>query len=121
MVTLGLDQVMTPLDLAAVAVFLATMLGYGMVCGIEGLERASLVGAIQRQRVAWMLNMARRDNRVLDAIVLGGLGQGNAFFASTTAIAIGGLTALLGSGEKAQAILERIPFVARSSTILWEM
>lgn len=121
MVTLGLDQVMTPLDLAALAVFLAAMLGYGMVCGIESLERASLVGAIQRQRAAWMLNMSRRDNRVLDAIVLGGLGQGNAFFASTTAIAIGGLTALLGSGEKAQAILERIPFVARSSTILWEM
>jgi uncharacterized membrane protein len=42
-----------------------------------------------------MLNMARRDNRMLDAILLGGPGQGNAFFASTSAIAVGGLAATM--------------------------
>ena len=56
--------------------------------------------------------MAKRDNRMLDAILLGSLGQGNAFFASTSAIAVGGLAATLGSGEKLQAMLARLPLRA---------
>ena len=63
---LGLDQIITPLDMTALALFLAAMFGYGMFCSMRGVEAGSLVGAIQRQRVAWMLNMASRDNRVLD-------------------------------------------------------
>jgi uncharacterized membrane protein len=65
--------------------------------------------------------MARRDNRVLDAIVLQSLGQGNAFFASTSAIAIGGLTAIMGSGEKAQVFIEKLPYAAKASPQLWEL
>ena len=62
-----------------------------------------------------------RDNRSSDAILLGTLSQGNAFFASTCAIAIGGLAAIVGSGEKADAFLQRLPFVARASPLLWEI
>jgi uncharacterized membrane protein len=67
-----------------------------------------------------MLNMAQRDNRMLDAILLGSLGQGNAFFASTTAIAVGGLAATMGSGEKVQAMLGRLPYVAPTTPFIWE-
>jgi uncharacterized membrane protein len=68
-----------------------------------------------------MATMAQRgEHRTLDVILLNNLAQGNAFFASTTAIAIGGLTALVGSGEKAQAMLERLPYTAKSSPMLWE-
>jgi uncharacterized membrane protein len=103
-------------------VFLVAMLGYRLVSGRAGSASTnSLIGAIQRQRVAWMLNMSRRgDHRTMDVILLSSLGQGNAFFASTTAIAIGGVAALLGSGERAQMLLERLPLVAKSSAILWE-
>jgi uncharacterized membrane protein len=69
----------------------------------------------------WMLNMAKRDNRMLDAILLGSLSQGNAFFASTSAIAVGGLAATMGSGEKLQAILGRLPFVATATPFVWEV
>ena len=117
----GLLTIMTHADLAALAFFLFSMIGYRFVCGFKVIEDRSLVGAVQRQRVGWMLVMACRENRVLDAIVLQSLGQGNAFFASTTAIAIGGLTALMGSGDRAQAIVEKIPYVARSSPVLWEL
>lgn len=48
--------------------------------------------------------MATRENRMLDAILLGSLGQDNAFFASTSAIAVGGLAATIGSGERARAV-----------------
>jgi uncharacterized membrane protein len=77
-----------------------------------------LIGAVQAQRVRWMLNMAKRDNRMLDAILLGSLGQGNAFFASTSAIAVGGLAATMGSGEKVQAMLGRLPYVAPATPFI---
>lgn len=95
-----LDAYASPLDLAALAYFLLATLIYRLTAGAPGVEGRSLAGAMQKQRVRWMVNMAKRENRMLDAILLGGLGQGNAFFASTSAIAVGGLAATLGSGER---------------------
>jgi uncharacterized membrane protein len=109
------------LDLVAVALYLLIVSGYGYVTGIERLRRRSIVGAIQHQRERWMHNMAVRDVRIVDAQLLGGLSQGNAFFASTSAIIIGGLTTMLGSGDKVQQLLERLPFVAASTSALFEM
>ena len=108
-------------DLFAVLWFLAAILGYRLVAGFGPLERYSIVGAVQRQRERWMRNMAVRDQRIVDAHLLGGLSQGNAFFASTTAIIVGGLAATLGSGDKVQALLERLPYVARSTPVLFEL
>ena len=57
---------------------------------------------------------------MLDAILLGSLGQGNAFFASTSAIAVGGLTATLGSGaERLQYLLDALPFDQQSTPVVW--
>jgi uncharacterized membrane protein len=108
------------MDAAALAYFLLAIGIYRLVSSRRALESRSLVGAIQAQRVQWMLNMAKRENRMLDAILLGSLGQGNAFFASTSAIAVGGLAATIGSGEKLQAILGRLPYVADSTPFVWE-
>jgi uncharacterized membrane protein len=109
------------LDSLAIAWFVLSIGAYRAVAERRPFEINSIVHAVQRQRVAWLKNMARRDNRVLDAIVLQSLGQGNAFFASTSAIAIGGLTALIGTGEKAQAFIEKLPFAAQSSPQIWEL
>lgn len=107
-------------DWVAFGWFVLSIVGYRMVAEWGPLESRSIVAAVQKQRVSWMHNMARRDNRVLDGVVLQGLSQGNAFFASTSAIAIGGLAAILGSGEKVQTLLERLPYVAKSSPEMWE-
>lgn len=107
-------------DLIAVVWFFLAIVGYRLVASYEPLERISIVGAVQRQRERWMKNMAVRDGRIVDAHLLGGLSQGNAFFASTTAIIIGGLIATMGSGDKVQALLERLPYVARSTAVLFE-
>lgn len=115
------DLAASPLDIAAVGLFLFAILGYGYFTSIEAIERRTIVGAVQRQREIWMRNMALRDMRIVDAHLLGGLSQGNAFFASTSAIIIGGLTALLGSGEKVQVLLERLPFVAPTTPIQLEL
>jgi uncharacterized membrane protein len=116
------QQIVTPLDLAALAYFIAAVGVYRLVVGAPGAERRSMSGAVQAQRVAWMLNMARRaEHRTMDVILLNNLAQGNAFFASTTAIAIGGIATLMGSGDRAQSALERIPYAAMANPILWEL
>lgn len=116
-----LDLLLANPDLAAFIWFIVLIVGYRLVAGFGPFERRSIVGAVQRQRERWMLNMAVRDTRIVDAHLLGTLGQGNAFFASTSALIIGGMAAMLGSGEKIQALLERLPYVAKSSAVLFEV
>jgi uncharacterized membrane protein len=116
------QQIFTPLDLAAFAYFVLAVACYRWLVGPRGLETRSMIGAVQAQRASWMLNMARRgDHRTLDVILLNNIAQGNAFFASTTAIAIGGMAAIMGSGDRAQAALERLPYAAFAHPILWEL
>jgi uncharacterized membrane protein len=117
----AIDAYEPPMDVAALAYFLLAVAIYRLVSSRRMLEVRSLSGAIQTQRVRWMLNMAGRDNRMLDAILLGNLGQGIAFFASTSAIAVGGLATTIGSGEKVQAILGRLPYVATTTPFVWEL
>ncbi len=112
----------TPVDVAAFAYFIIAICLYKFLCGPNGLGRRSMVGAIQAQRVRWMTNMAMRgDHRTMDVILLNNLAQGNAFFASTTVLVVGGMAAVMGSGDKAQAALERLPFAAQASPLLWEL
>jgi uncharacterized membrane protein len=112
---------MLSLDLIAFAVFAILICGYHIVSGYPPLVDRSIVSAIQVQRVAWMRLMSVRDVRIVDAQLLASLTQGNAFFASTSAIGIGGLAAMLGSGDQVQALFERLPYAARSTPVLWEV
>jgi uncharacterized membrane protein len=112
---------MLSLDLIAFAAFAILICGYHIVSGYPPLVDRSIVSAIQVQRVAWMRLMAVRDVRIVDAQLLASLTQGNAFFASTSAIGIGGLAAMLGSGDQVQALFERLPYAARSTPVLWEV
>jgi uncharacterized membrane protein len=104
------------LDLAAVAYFAIAVFLYSRLVAWRARSGGGLLGAIQPQRVNWMLNMAKREQRMLDAILLGSIGQGNAFFASTSAIAVGGLAATLGSGERLQAMLAHLPFAGPATS-----
>lgn len=118
----ALWALLTPLDAVALFFYFGSMFAYRLITDRTVFFRQrSLIGAIQRQRTRWMLNMSRRDNRNMDILLLGNVGQGNAFFASTTALAIGGIAALLGSGERAKVIVEKLPMVAKSHAVLWEI
>ncbi len=112
---------MPSLDLIAFLAFIVLIGGYHIVTGYRPLVDRSIVGAVQVQRVAWMRNMAARDIRIVDAQLLASLSQGNAFFASTSAIGIGGLAAMIGSGDQVQRLFERLPYAAQSSPVVWQM
>jgi uncharacterized membrane protein len=117
---MSLDAIAPPLDMAALLYFLLATGLYRLLTRLPPLERRSLNGAMQRQRLEWLLNMAKRENRMLDAVVLGNLGQGNAFFASTSAIAIGGLAATLGAGgERLAGVLAGLPYLTPPNQFVW--
>lgn len=111
---------MSPLDILALAVFVFALVVFWLLGLVPALKRRSIAAAVQAQRERWMQNMLRRD-RTQDVILLNNLGQGNAFFASTSAIAIGGATALLGYGEKLRDVAHGLPFAAESSPTLNEL
>lgn len=116
-----MDLPFSTLDLVALAWFFACVIGYKIAGEIPALERRNIIAAVQAQRFRWMRTMVRRDNRVVDTFVVGNLGQGNAFFASTSAIAIGGLTTLLGGGHAARDVLQSLPYAAAMPPLLWEL
>ena len=109
------------LDWAALGWFVLCAAGYHLLTSRPALFERSISGAIQRQRLAWMRGMAARVQRSEDAILHSTLSSGNAFFASTSAIAIGGLASIVGSGSRADAVLSQMPFVAHSTPLLWEI
>jgi len=109
------------LDAAALAFFLIVAGGYQLLLRYSSLRRRSITGAMLPHRMAWMLNMAKRDNRLMDAALLTNLSQGNAFFASTAAIAIGGLVTVLRYGDSARSMLANIPLTADTPAFLWEI
>ena len=107
------------IDLAAILWFVLLVGGYRAIAELGPLKSRSIVGAVQTMRVQWMRTMATRENRLMDTFLMNTLGQGNAFFASTSAIAIGGLATILPAGERAHVLLDGIPLVAPSSPMMW--
>jgi uncharacterized membrane protein len=112
---------LTQLDLYALVWFLLCTVGYNLLTSTRTLWRASLVGAIQTHRMAWMSHMAHRDDRVIDVLLISSLAGGNSFFASTSIVLLGALSALLGAGERVQTVLDRMPFAAHSTPIAWDL
>jgi len=110
-----------PADAFALGWFLLCALGYNLLTKYQPVYRRSMMAGMQEQRRAWMREMAVREGRFQDIQLLGNLANGHTFFASTSAIVVGGLSAMLGSGEKVQAYFEQLPFSTRAAPVLWEM
>ncbi|MEE9589440.1 MAG: DUF599 domain-containing protein [Hyphomicrobiaceae bacterium] len=110
-----------PLDIAAFVWLLACMIGYPLITRRGLLAGRGLSTAIQRQRVQWIKSMSERENRIIDIQLLANLANGNAFFASTSVIVIGGLAAVLGASAEWQVMLSKLPYAAESSPLLWKL
>ena len=115
----GID--MTLLDAIAFLWFVVATVGYGLFSRYGPASEINLLSAIQHQREAWMANMARRDDRVTDVLLVSNLATGNTFFASTSVILLGALSALLGSGETAQRVITSLPHALAAPAALWNL
>jgi uncharacterized membrane protein len=114
---------LTPLDGLALAVFAACWAGYATVADrVSGVQRRSVLAAMDIHRRRWMLAALERDNRIADAAIIGNLMQSTAFLANTSIFILGGLVALLGAPELGRRVLQVIPFAgANLSDGAWEL
>jgi len=89
---------MSKIDFLAFAAFIALWLGYIWLSdGRAKFGRLSLNGAMTHYRRQWILNSLRRDLKMIDTQIMGGLQNGTGFFASASIIALGGCLSVYGT------------------------
>ena len=108
-------------DWVALAWFVGAWIGYAQFARRRGEHRPSVLAASNRIRREWMLQATYRDVRVVDGVVVQNLSASPSFFASTTILIIGGLLAVLGTTEKTTDLVREIPFVARTSMLVFDL
>ena len=113
---------MTVLDIAAALWFVLLWAGFSQsTSGTHRLGRTSLSQIMNAHRRTWMKTAVRRDLRMIDTAILGGLQNGTAFFASTTIFAIGGCFALLGATDEVLTVVNSLPFPIVATRIGFEL
>lgn len=111
----------TTSDVLAFIWFVLCYGGYSYSTRAGMLRDSGLPTAIQLQRERWMHTMATRDMRMVDMLILDNLTRGNAFFASTAIIVLGGLTAMFGAAKTAESMIENIPLLHATSEFAWQI
>ncbi|MGZ8337161.1 MAG: DUF599 domain-containing protein, partial [Allosphingosinicella sp.] len=67
-------------------------------------------------REAWMRRLLRRENRIVDATLIGHSIRSAAFFASTTILVIAGLVGVIGSAESVHGAIVNLSVLLRTGT-----
>jgi uncharacterized membrane protein len=111
---------LTLLDGYALAVWFSLWLFYLWFAERTAKNRVNLATGTQRYRRMWMQQAFHRENRALDAILVGNLMHSSTFFSSTTLLIIGALFAWAGGPDRGAELLQAVPFAKRDSYILFE-
>ena len=112
---------LTPWDWGALACYFVAWIGYARFAKRRSAVQPSLLAASNRVRRQWMLEATRRENRVVDGVVVQNLSTSPSFFASTTILIIGGLLAVLGASDHAQSLVAGLPFAARTPSLVLDL
>ena len=109
------------LDIVAIVWFFLVWLGFSWVADYGWMKARSVTSIVNQYRELWMTEMLKREVKIVDTQIMGNLGSGLAFFASTSVLIIGGLSAALGAGETVVVLLEDIPFARGSSKLAYDL
>jgi uncharacterized membrane protein len=104
-------DILSPLDLAAVAIFFVAWTGYELYGDSAAGRAANLSGLMLSWRDSWTEAVVHRENRIVDIQILRSLAGNSAFLASTAIFVIGGLVALIGAVDYAVAVLNSLDLV----------
>jgi uncharacterized membrane protein len=113
-------QLFSALDLAAIAFFVGSWIVYALALENTAYGRRGLNSHMNHFRNLWMERMLGREVRIVDAHIVSTLQNGNAFFASTSLIAVGGTLTLLHSTDQVIEIVGALPFGIRATATQWE-
>lgn len=107
-------------DYIGVAIFFASWVGYTIFAD-NYTKSPTLITIMHDHRAAWMHRMLERENRVVDAQILGLTMRNVALFASISVLILGGSVAILGSLEKVRGLASDLAFVQETSKAMWEI
>ena len=108
-------------EVIALLVFIVGWFGYAHFSEGKNHNEKSLLFVTHRYRLRWMLEMLGRENRSLDAIVVGNLMRNITFFASTTIFILAALMSIIGYHERINDLVSHIPFAKTSTGFYWQM
>ena len=109
------------IDNVALVVFIAAWAFYPRLVARGAMRRGGLNMAMDRFRRDWMLQMAERDVRIVDASIMGTLQAGAAFFASTSLLALGGAATFLRATDDALKVFGDLPLAVPPTRSQWEL
>ncbi|PKM04790.1 MAG: DUF599 domain-containing protein [Gammaproteobacteria bacterium HGW-Gammaproteobacteria-6] len=115
------DAGSTWLNLLAFCWFVFSWVGYTYYARHKGRDTACLASVLHLYRQDWMNRLLMREQRIADASVIGNLERNTAFFASSTLLILAGLLAVMGATDRAQSLLQELPFVANVSRQMSEL
>jgi uncharacterized membrane protein len=107
-------------DLLAFGFFVLAWAAYHFFLGHGPGAATGLNQTMDRYRIRWMIEMSERDNRIMDASLMGSLQNGTAFFASTSLLAIGAAATLLRATDDVLKIFADLPIGVEASRAAWE-
>lgn len=108
-------------DLAVLAWFLILWCGYTFYADKMKSEDRTLISVMRKHREVWMVRMLNRENRVADTTIMSAIMRSVSLFSTTTLFILAGLLAILGSVDKAQTLVQGLPFVEASTRVAWEL
>ncbi len=107
---------LTALDAVALLAFVTAWLTYNVL--FDGwLRRPNSINAkMVAVREVWMKRLLKRDNRIIDANLIGHSIHSAAFFASTTILVIAGLIGVLGSVDRVRGAAANLSVLLQTSS-----
>lgn len=108
-------------DVVALLWFFVWWIGYARFAERRGHKVPSLLSTMGQYRRDWWIRILERELRIVDTSIMANLSNSATFLASTTLLILGGLLALLGTTEKVVAVVQGLPFSARTPEALWEV
>lgn len=116
-----MNSAISMIDLIALGWFVSCWTGYLLYTCNTRSQRISLRTMMDHWREAWALSLLKRDNRIMDSQVINALVRKETFFASTTILILASSIALMGLRDKANHLLEDIPYIQPVSATVWEI
>jgi len=107
-------------DMVALVFFVLCWMGYGHYTK-HWAKRESLLTITNRYRLDWMRQMLKRDNRSVDAIIIGNLMRSITFLANTSIFILAGLIGMLSYHDKVGAVISEIPYAKPVTPVMWEI
>ncbi|MFZ3007116.1 MAG: DUF599 family protein [Phenylobacterium sp.] len=112
---------LSPLDLTALIVFAVAWLAYEPLLKAAARGKGAINTDMTVIRVAWMKNMAGRENRFMDGQLLGHALNSASFFASSNLILIAGAAGVLFGGESTFRSASSLVVINTSTRLVFEL